>query len=643
MTTVIHIVSWNSRKLRRRFYAKIYFFAVQAILSKGINETTGEYNIPSNCPKDKVLEQLRLLKSKQPPTEPPAKIQKLEVKPEKNFSIFSPAKRDEPSSPSVKSPSQPTNNSSFKKSQTSSISSPTSSLQKKQDEKDFFKQKAVAFKTKTASEEPKPSPSSTSSVNPTKSEQLESVIHQFLPVVLPRGQMADKLKKAAPYNIFLTTVTAAPETHSDPLSITFQEILDSSLGELESSVQFNFMVDIGWLLAQYAFAKCSQQPLLILYGQDMEGLSDINKKRPNVTSVKVNIPTPIGCHHTKMMLMFYKDNSMRVVVSTANLYEDDWDNRVQGLWISDQLPPLAEGLSHTTHGESSTKFRRDLMAYLIHYNIPKLQPVIAKMRGIDFSSVNVFFVSSVPGSHRDSGNGFQYGHPRLGSLLTANSAPIDDSNPIILQCSSIGTLGNSSSAYLAGEIAASFRKDSAPVGIRRLPSVKLIYPSLNNVISSHDGMAGGGCLPYNGQTHDKQRWLNDHLCQWKATTRNRNRAMPHIKCYCRFSDRGLYWFVLTSANLSRSAWGAMTKAAKTLNPTLRINSYEAGVAFFPRVILNKERFPMNQAQQKDDAPIFKLPYDVPTVPYGKDDVPYCAEYLKAYLAKYGALWTAFQQ
>lgn len=462
---------------------------------------------------------------------------------------------------------------------------------------------------------------------------------QFLPVILPRGRMAEKLANAAPYNIFLTTITAAPETHKDPLSVTFQELLDPSLGELESSIQINFMVDIGWLLAQYAFAKCSKQPLLILYGQDEPTLRDINKKRPNVTSIKIQIPTPIGCHHTKMMLLFYTDKSLRLVVSTANLYEDDWNNRVQGLWISDKLPALADGVSHTTHGESVTKFREDLTRYLICYDLPKLQPIIARLRSIDFSSVNVFFVSSTPGTHRDSGKGIHYGHPRIGTLLSQHSAPIDDSNPIILQASSIGSLGSSAPAYLTGEIAASFKKDSAPVGIRRVPNVKFIYPSLNNVLSSHDGMAGGGCLPYNGSTHEKQHWLNEYLYQWKSTSRNRNLAMPHIKSYCRYSDRGLYWFILTSANLSRSAWGTLSKNKQSLNTSLRINSYEAGVVFFPRIILgkNRDRFPLNASQQKDDAPIFKLPYDIPLTPFGKLDVPYTSEFLKAYLAKYGAI------
>lgn len=632
-------------------FHNFFFFTVDALLAEGVDPTTGEYKIPPGLPEDKVNEQLKLMKAKKTVTKPPLKVQKVEETKEiRNFQIFSPPNKSTATS-TISLSSQSDKNvenmvispTSSKLSNKPGILAGISSLQKKQDEKDFFKERSKIFRAKNPEEMRSPSPpqpstsASEKKFNPANEKQLEEAMKQFLPVILPRGQMADKLKKAAPYNIFLTTVTAAPETHTDPLSVTFQELLDSSLGELESSVQFNFMIDIGWLLAQYAFAKCSQQPLLILYGQDMPGLSDINKKRPNVNSIKVNIPTPIGCHHTKMMLLFYKDKSMRVVISTANLYEDDWDNRVQGMWISDKFPALDEGFSHTTHGESETKFREDLTRYLIFYNIPKLQPIIAKLREIDFSSVKVFFISSVPGSHRDSGNGIHYGHPRAATLLRDNSAPIDESCPIILQASSIGSLGSSAPAYLTGEIAASFKRDSAPVGLRRIPNVKLIYPSLSNVISSHDGMAGGGCLPYNGGTHDKQRWLNEHLYQWKAKSRNRNRAMPHIKSYCRYSDRGLYWFILTSANMSRSAWGTLSKVgSKNLNPTLRINSYEVGVAFFPRVILGKERFPMNEQQMKDDSPIFKLPFDIPPIPFGKDDVPYCAEYLKAYLTKYGA-------
>ncbi|CRL07226.1 CLUMA_CG020207, isoform A [Clunio marinus] len=599
---------------------------LEAIIEKGISSITGEYDIPDDCQKDKVIDQLEILKSKLGNIrQPPEKMAKNSKSPD--FAIS----KKTTNVVSIEPPKNQHQNSSSSQ----CVPSTSSSLQNKLDSTDYFKERAAIFKSKDSEEMKATTPTIGVKIDQ-NDERLEAAIRQYLPVVLPKGQMADKLKKASPYNMFLTTVSAAPETHSEALSVTFQELLDPSLGELECSVQFNFMVDIGWLLAQYIFAKCSSQPLLILYGEEEQTLRDINKKRSNVTSIKVNIPTPIGVHHTKMMLLFYKDKSMRVVVSTANLYEDDWNNRTQGLWISERLPALDEDVSYTSHGESVTKFREDLTRYLVCYNIPKLQPFIAKIRKTDFSSVNVFFVSSVPGTHRDSGKGIHFGHLRLASLLSEYSAPVDDSNPIILQASSIGSLGTSVAAYLGGEIASSFKRDSAPIGLRRVPKVKFIYPSLTNVLMSHDGIAGGGCLPYDGRTHAKQLWLNEHLYQWRASTRNRNHAMPHIKTYCRFSERGLYWFVLTSANVSRSAWGVLNKSNKTLNPSLRINSFEAGVVFFPRIILKKDRFPIHEMQQKDEDPIFKLPYDIPLVSYAKDDVPYCAEYLKDYLAKYGS-------
>lgn len=47
-------------------------------------------------------------------------------------------------------------------------------------------------------------------------------IHDYINVVLAKGNMAKKLENAAPYNFFLTTITASKATHNEPLSITFQ-------------------------------------------------------------------------------------------------------------------------------------------------------------------------------------------------------------------------------------------------------------------------------------------------------------------------------------------------------------------------------------------------------------------------------------
>lgn len=125
---------------------------------------------------------------------------------------------------------------------------------------------------------------------------------------------------------------------------------------------------------------------MVLYGDDSPELQTIDKHKPNVTAIKVKMPTPFATSHTKVMLLGYKDGSMRVVVSTANLYEDDWHNRTQGIWISPLCPALPEN-ADTAAGESPTDFRRDLMLYLVEYNCAKLQPWIARIRKSDFSAI----------------------------------------------------------------------------------------------------------------------------------------------------------------------------------------------------------------------------------------------------------------
>ncbi|VVC87049.1 unnamed protein product [Leptidea sinapis] len=109
-----------------------------------------------------------------------------------------------------------------------------------------------------------------------KSPKMEAVR-----VVPPKGQMSEKHDRSAPFHIFYTTITDARETHSQPYSITLHEILDRSLGELQCSLQINFMVDASWLLAHYYFAGYSGKKLTILYGDDALDLRDINQKKPN--------------------------------------------------------------------------------------------------------------------------------------------------------------------------------------------------------------------------------------------------------------------------------------------------------------------------------------------------------------------------
>lgn len=297
-------------------------------------------------------------------------------------------------------------------------------------------------------------------------------------------------------------------------------------------------------------------------------------------------------------------------------------NSLLGLWISDRLPALPDGVD-TSAGESVTGFRNDLLKYLSSYRLPHLHSWLVRIRKTDFSSINVFLVTSIPGTYSETLDGFPHGHGRIAHLLSKHCTPIEDGIPVVAQSSSLGSFGQNPTAWLASEFVHSFRRDSKPNGLRKVPPIRVIYPSFNNVTQSHDGLIGGGCLPYGSQVNQKQLWLQDFLYQWKANVRHRSKAMPHIKTYARWQGNRLFWFVLTSANISKAAWGSLSRT-KT-NPTLRVNNYEAGVLFLPKFVTKTEHFSIDSADTS--TPLFPQLYDIPLVKYSIDDTPFVSDLL----------------
>ena len=70
--------------------------------------------------------------------------------------------------------------------------------------------------------------------------------------------------------------------------------------------------------------------------------------------------------------------------------------------------------------------------------------------------------------------------------------------------------------------------------------------------------------------------------KWSADSTKRTRASPHIKTYARYSSdySKLYWFLLTSSNLSKAAWGNYEKK----EAQFYIKSFEIGVLFLPQFV-----------------------------------------------------------
>lgn len=145
-------------------------------------------------------------------------------------------------------------------------------------------------------------------------------------------------------------------------------------------------------------------------------------------------------------------------------------------------------------------------------------------------------------------------------------------------------------------------------------------------------------------------FLRPMLCHWagdEGTTMastidqtpvreaGRRRAAPHIKTYIRFSNPSMQtidWAMITSANLSTRAWGAATSAGGEV----RVFSYEIGVVVWPAlwgddaemVPVFRTDTPPSIAEEEDSERAtvvgFRMPYDLPLVPYKADEMPWCA-------------------
>lgn len=85
----------------------------------------------------------------------------------------------------------------------------------------------------------------------------------------------------------------------------FLELLDASLGELEHSVHFTFMVEMGWLLAQYAVAGISKPSVFVYYGVHDDEIDQLpGYLREKV--VHVDTGDQYGHHHTLVFFFFYE-------------------------------------------------------------------------------------------------------------------------------------------------------------------------------------------------------------------------------------------------------------------------------------------------------------------------------------------------
>ncbi|KAI9253391.1 tyrosyl-DNA phosphodiesterase I [Phascolomyces articulosus] len=423
--------------------------------------------------------------------------------------------------------------------------------------------------------------------------------------------------------------------------------------DLERIVQFNFTVDLEYLMENVHPKVRTKIPITVIHGhRHEESKQDIQREArnwPNVRLISPYIRDQYGTHHTKAMLLFFNKNgnkSVRLVISTANLCQDDWESMTQGIYQTSHCPLKTNTSTNqgtTVGSECGSRFERDLLNYLDAYGA-SLRDIRDFIRQYDWSDCKGILIGSVPGYHRGEQTMRLWGLQRLANVLKSHVSLdpecVKDGSTIIAQCSSVGSLRGKW-----------FQKDfsrcmseATNASSANTPEIKFMYPTVDEVSKSHNGIvsSAGFLRLEDGVYRQSKSWLDNHLCKWVSVESGRQKVMPHIKTYTRvYGWNNIAWHLLTSANLSRAAWGEFQKE----NTQLYIKSFELGVFICPSLFETSDHsniqmlaatiqvprpIPIIPSHDKEDpvtavVPI-RLPYDLPIETYGSQDKCYTRQY-----------------
>lgn len=104
---------------------------------------------------------------------------------------------------------------------------------------------------------------------------------------------------------------------------------------LENNLFSNcFFVVLNLCFRRYP-AKCKELPISIVVGErDVFKLERDAKKASlnNITVGGASLPIPYGTHHTKLSVLESDLGRLHIIISTANLVQGDWENKMQAFY-----------------------------------------------------------------------------------------------------------------------------------------------------------------------------------------------------------------------------------------------------------------------------------------------------------------------
>ncbi|KAH7160834.1 tyrosyl-DNA phosphodiesterase-domain-containing protein [Dactylonectria macrodidyma] len=412
-------------------------------------------------------------------------------------------------------------------------------------------------------------------------------------------------------------------------ALTLKDLLGDPL--ISECWEFNFLHQISFLMNAFDSDTKHLVKVHIVHGfwkhEDSNRLA-LEQAAAEFDNVHLHIapmPEMFGTHHSKMMILFRHDDTAQVIIHTANMIPKDWTNMTNAVWKSQLLPKLSKSdnlaspIDQQAIG-SGERFKSDLLNYLRSYDRRKVtcKPLADKLDGFDFTSIRASLIASVPGTHGlHDATQTAWGWSALRNCLRCVPCQSPNEAEIVVQVSSIATLG-AKDDWLQQTLFGSLSQSKGQ-GLSK-PKFKVVFPTADEIRRSLDGYASGASIHTKIQSSQQAKqleylrpifyhWANDspdgkNLASGTIQDGGRQRAAPHVKTYIRYSKDSTDWALLTSANLSKQAWGEAARATGEF----RIASWEIGVMVWPELLEKNAK--MVATFQTDNTHLANLTYSL---------------------------------
>ncbi|CAE6429711.1 unnamed protein product [Rhizoctonia solani] len=421
----------------------------------------------------------------------------------------------------------------------------------------------------------------------------------------------------------LTTDILPPPSNSSSTSF-------ESRNELSFAIVSSFALELTWLYQLFP----PEVPVIIVT-QPQDGRAEVHHTLPGWVRASPKLEGGRGCMHVKLLLLFYKNGRLRVVIPTANFIPHDWRDIENSVWLQDV--PLRTGPSPSSNptakdGSKTEAFAERLERVLKALNVePALEAHIMDQRASgdvrlplrsidelhsrwDWSRVTAHLVPSIAGKHTGWPDVLGVGHVALMKAVRDMEATSKD---VLIECqgSSIGSYsaswtnefmssakGISPDTYLDITKA---RRSKAP----HPPGLKIIFPSLRTVDESILGRNGAGTMFCQRKQWDASTFPKRHFYDSNS---KRGKVLMHSKMILGIPNdkeeapnKPKAWLYVGSHNFTPSAWGTLSGSG--FNPSIYMINYELGVVIPLESVSQGDKLacwqrPPRQYVQSEDVP-----------------------------------------